>query len=457
MKSINVFVVMFLIMLATVSAASVSYTLTATATNGVDTQNFTQDIVQTCDVTCSGQIPTFNSVPEGYNINAYALDYPVGSSYTISFSSTGNKQTTVLNDLITIEIGAGQPVVPGESDIVNPPATETPLNPTIKCDDTQCDLGCSRCKDDMCHPAGFECKEEITIDKIVPASINLGANQLNILVRNTGTVQSRDIYAEVSGDGIITTEKLHLEKLVPGDKDYLFVKITASKSGMIDLVVRMYVSNGTLQQRDIQQINVVQDSTPTVTADEALVANLTKTVDALRAKNKELEQLYFTKKSDGFSVDGIDDRLKNAHNLVVQAQSALYDQDYKKVQSNSRIANDELNSITDLLNEAKKPTVTFMDKVKNNIGYIASIITGLMVIISAIGLVRSHVNKEKLKELSSKLRIKKGEKKEEKVDEKKEEKNERKNKESRHKKKKADKKSEVEMSSVEESGDVSNE
>src|SRR3989344_5419641 len=453
MKSINVFVVMFLIMLATVSAASVSYTLTATATNGVDTQNFTQDIVQTCDVTCSGQIPTFNSVPEGYNINAYALDYPVGSSYTISFSSTGNKQTTVLNDLITIEIGAGQPVVPGESDIVNPPATETPLNPTIKCDDTQCDLGCSRCKDDMCHPAGFECKEEITIDKIVPASINLGANQLNLLVRNTGTVQFKDIYAEVSGDGITTTEKLHLEKLVPGDKDYLFVKITASKSGMIDLVVRMYVNNGTLQQRDIQQINVVQENTATVNADEALVANLTKTVDSLRAKNKELEQLYSSKKQERYSVDGIDDRLKNAHNLVVQAQSALYDQDYKKVQSSSRIAGDELSSIQDLLNEAKKPTVSFMDKVKNNIVYVASIITGIMVIISAIGVVRSHVNKEKLKELGNKLKIKKEEKKEEKAEEKKEDKV----KESHHKKKKGDKKGEVKMPSVEESEDTSNE
>jgi len=453
MKSINVFVVMFLIMLATVSAASVSYTLTATATNGVDTQTFTQDIVQTCDATCSGQIPTFNSVPEGYNINAYALDYPVGSSYTISFSSTGNKQTTVLNDLITIEIGAGQPVVPGESDPLNPPATETPLNPTIKCDDTQCDLGCSRCKDDMCHPAGFECKEEITIDKIVPASINLGANQLNLLVRNTGTVQFKDIYAEVSGDGITTTEKLHLEKLVPGDKDYLFVKITASKSGMIDLVVRMYVNNGTLQQRDIQQINVVQENTATVTADEALVANLTKTVDSLRAKNKELEQLYSSKKQERYSVDGIDDRLKNAHNLVVQAQSALYDQDYKKVQSSSRIAGDELSSIQDLLNEAKKPTVSFMDKVKNNIVYVASIITGIMVIISAIGLVRSHVNKEKLKELGNKLKIKKEEKKEEKAEEKKEDKV----KESHHKKKKGDKKGEVKMPSVEESEDTSNE
>ena len=295
---------------------------------------------------------------------------------------------------------------------------EMPLNFTnetisegIICDETRCDEGCVVCSDSKCHGQDFACSEDISIEKILPESADIGVAQVNILIRNTGNVDLKNISAEISGDGILTLEKIAIEALVSGDKDYTFTKIRASKAGVIDLVVKLYVNNE-LKDTIVRQLNVLEEKVNvTIAAPEFNITELTNELDKLKEQYAKLEQDYQNKKLEGYPVDIVYDKLKETSNYINDAQSYLVEEDYKKVKVDLRIINDNLDILVDELKNAKKQEKTLTDKIKANMIYIGSIAAAIVSILTAFSLVRSHVNKQKLVELHNKLRFK--EKKEE--------------------------------------------
>ncbi len=272
--------------------------------------------------------------------------------------------------------------------------------PSVVCTQTQCDSACMKCSDHQCHEPDFRCVEEVTLDKFFPAQVNLGVTQLNIVLKNTGTVDLDDIYAVVTGDGIETIDKIPLDKLSSGSRDYVFAKINASKTGTIDIVIKLYVA-GNVRYKYVDQIEVLEAPKPTT--EQINVTGLTNALDQFKQQYKTLEQEYQDKRDQGYTVDLTYDKLREVSSYIIETQSALFELNYKKVQANLAIIKDGLSDITSQLQNAKQKQQTFKDKLRNNLLLIGSLAAAIVSIFTAYKLIQGSVDKEKLLALHKKL------------------------------------------------------
>ncbi len=417
-------VLAILLNISLVSAMQVTYTVEAHAVDvnnvsGVTETSSTQD----CTANCSYPMPSF-TIPENYTVTGYALKFTASDNYKIFFNSTGNANTNDANDLVIVEVVQQQ----------QPPKNDTPpKEPELTCNENTCDKGCVVCEDDNCHPKGFVCKAELTLDKISPTSIGVGNTQINILLKNTGTVDIENVKAELAGDGITTIESIPIDNLVAGDKDYAFVRINASKPGTIDLVVKIFI-NGKQKSSLVSQINVAKPEAPVenITKNETPefnVTELTAKINSLKERYRLAEEDYQNKKLAGYIVDVVPDKLKEAHSYVTDAQFYLFEGTYKKVASNIEVAEDSLDNIENILKNAQQKKETWGDKIKSNLVYIGSLAAAFISIITAYSLIKRSVKHGEIAErIPKRLKEKFGKKSEESAEAKKEAKPEEKKK-----------------------------
>lgn len=275
-------------------------------------------------------------------------------------------------------------------------------NTSLLCTEAQCDIGCVICNDTKCHPQGFSCVESVVIDKFLPAILGIGSGQINIRLENKGVVDLFNLSAEISGDGIATTDKIMLDNLAAGDKDYVFVKINASKKGTIDVVMKLYV-NGVLKEKKIEQITVTEENII-----EAQQSNVTiEKLNELNMHYREIEEEYQNKKIGGYQVDMLYDKLKDTSAYIKNAKLSFFEGNYRDAESNIRLADEGIEAIKEELKSAKKIEKSFMDKFRSNILIIGSIAAALVSMFTAYGLVKSHINAKKIKEMHDKLQLKK--------------------------------------------------
>lgn len=272
--------------------------------------------------------------------------------------------------------------------------------PTIICSASQCDSGCVKCSDNKCYNPGFTCEESLEIESITPEELDLGKNQLNILVRNSGNVDLTKVYAEVTGSGITMIDNDEIAKLVVDDTDYAFVRITAEKPGKIDLAIKLY-SNSNLIKKDVQQITILGLPVTPETLNKTEIENNLNTV---KERYKTLERDYQNKKSDGYPVEIVFDDLKSASTYLKDAQFYLLDGDLKKANVNTQLAIDTLDSVESGIKNAKKEETSFGDKIKSNLLYIGSIAAALISILTAYKLTTNYVNKQKISDIHHKIK-----------------------------------------------------
>ena len=284
--------------------------------------------------------------------------------------------------------------------------TNQTQEPQVMCTQSQCDKECVKCSDRVCHEPGFRCVEELTLEKFFPTSVQYGINQINVVLDNTGNVELDDISATITGDGITTLEQIPLEKIDAGDRDYVFAKINATKTGTIDIVIKVYVA-GNAKHKFVEQITVLEQPKVQDTTEQVNVTQLTATLDRLRERYKITEQNYQTKKTEGFSVDIIYDKLRSAYSGIADTQAALFQGDYKKVKASIEIINSSLNDVDDQLKTATKVQETLSDKIRNNLLLIGSLAAALVSIFTAYKLVQERINREKILALHQKLNVKK--------------------------------------------------
>src|SRR3989344_3288818 len=267
---------MFLLNAAMAFGLEINYTIDIHLQDMNNTEYImSKDYSKSCHNSCNYTMPSFD-IPPDFSITGYEIRYDEGRSYELYFYSTAGKFTQDAEDLIMIEV----------TEVL--PENKTP---DVVCTEARCDNECVICKDSRCHNPGFQCLEKIDVEKIFPASTKTGITQMNILIRNTGTVDLGEIYAELSGDGITTTKRIPIAGLVAGDKDYAFAEINATKPGNIDVVVKLYV-NGVLKQKGVGQITIMAEEKP---AEEANVTGLTALQDQLKDRYFSLEQEYQNK------------------------------------------------------------------------------------------------------------------------------------------------------------------
>ena len=387
MKSIAGYIAILIMLLAGISAAyalDIEYNVRMDALDSSGASfSAEENATQSCEDSCSFPLPEFDLSDADFA--NFTLEYEKSESYRIHFYSTDDDFTQDSNDDIIVEL------------------TKKPAE--TSCNEKKCDRECSVCPDRRCHEPGFECKESVTIEKIFPNTADIGITQLKCLLRNTGTVDHSDIYTEISGDGISTTDVTPIASLVSGDKDYVFLKMNATKAGNIDLVIKLYM-NGVLRDKTVGQITIIGNRPQVTAADEGInVSQLSARLNAQKARYNDIEQQYESKKAEGYVVDLLYDKIKETNDYINTAQNYMIDGDYKKAKANIEIAEESLNEISIRLENAKKQQKAFSDTVRNNILYIGSIAAAVVSVFSAYGLFKSHINKQKIEELSKKIKL----------------------------------------------------
>jgi hypothetical protein len=381
---------LILVNAAAVSALEISYSVEISAFGANDTVYTTsKGVNKDCESKCTVPMPSFN-IPEGYAVSNYTLIYESSADYRIYFSSTKTKLTDDVDDTIAVEILKEEA-------------------PVLVCGKSACDKGCVKCNDGNCHEQGFKCIEDLAVERVFPSTIETGAAQLNILIRNSGTVDLQNIRVEITGDGLTTESTVPISEIVGGDKDYAFLKINAEKPGMIDFIIKIYVDN-VLKNKIVGQITVTQETVvKNETPEEKFnVTELSSRLDRLKEKYNLLNQDYQSKKVNNYVVDVAGNTLNGAYDYITQAQFYLFDGSYAKTKTNLEMAESGLKDAENQLNSAQKQKVTFMDKVKLNLVYFGSMAAAIVSMFAAYKAITSRVNKKKIIELHKKIR-KKGE------------------------------------------------
>jgi len=277
-----------------------------------------------------------------------------------------------------------------------------PIGPSWVCDNTKCDSECTICSDNKCHEPSFICQEKLSLEKITPDSVQLGVSQTNILLKNVGNVDLKDIYVEITGNGISSSDNVPISSLVVGDKDYTFTKITAEKAGTIDVILKIYI-NKQLKETIVKQLIVQEapkENKPPLYNSTAILAQF----ESAKQDYSNLEKQYQEKLSQGYQVDWISKQLDEGNSFIKEIQIAIKTEDYKEADVVLTLLDNSLKNTETNLADAKLPTKSFKDKVKENLLYIGSLAAAIVSIFTANNLLKNYVNTQKLAELQDKLK-----------------------------------------------------
>ncbi|MFA6888991.1 MAG: hypothetical protein WC254_05860, partial [Candidatus Woesearchaeota archaeon] len=312
----------------------------------------------------------------------------------LGFNETSNETTISESEIIL----TNETIETSETTNTTNETISEEVNETVSivCSVEQCDVGCAVCRDESCYAPEVGCTEKISIEKISPVTMSKGEQQLNILIKNTGNVALPYIESEVVGYGVTTLEKMPIELLAAGDKDYTFTKINVAESGSIDLIVKLYV-NQTMISQEIFQITVAED----IISEQAeeTVFNTTATTEQLDVSKKlydELEQAYYEKEKQEYILYGTKEDLSDVKEALRLAQVAIIEQNKKEFDKNMIYATTTLNSIKQQLESAQKEKKTLWQIMYENLAIIGSILGVLISVITVWSITKVHLKKTRI-------------------------------------------------------------
>lgn len=407
MRMIVIFSIVFLLFLFPAAALDVTYTVTFEGMSNDEAYSTSLTEQQSCDSNCTFALPLF-TLPEDVVFSNYSLTNATTDTYAAAFTSTAAAVSSLVDDTIHVEVFSSPVVSPVvvENNLTETNNTSENLTAAPVCSAEQCDASCVVCNDQVCHNPDFSCLEKASLEKYSPTTLGIGKQQLNILLKNTGNVALTNISVYVSGAGISTVSVTPIDALPVGEKDYVFATVDVTQAGTIDLVLKIFF-NGKIQEKLVEQLTVLEEQKLVPIVEEVNVTALTLQLDQLKETYRDLEQEYQNKKIDGYNVELVYDRLKETHDSITQAQEALIDGNYAKVKGHVALATDGLSTLSQQLQDAKKPEKKFMDKLKANLIYIGTISAAIVSMFTAYGLIKAHINKQKILDLEKKLRFKK--------------------------------------------------
>lgn len=317
------------------------------------------------------------------------------SSLAQETNQTEGNQTTILE--VGNETESNETIAEETETNISPEENKT--NETILiCTAQQCDVGCTLCSDGSCYNSDINCTQELTIEKITPTTVGMGQQQLNILVRNTGNVALFEIEAEVSGYGVTTQEKISIEKLPAGEKDYTFTKINIQDAGIIDVVVKV-MSNKTILVQEIVQITVQEKISEKNETSEAILFNATE-AEALLDKEKLLyevvEKAFFEKEKQGYLVYGIDEDIKEIKENLRKAQIAILEQNKGDFDKYLVLTKTNREDVEGRLETAEKEKKTIMQLLSDNLALIGSLFGVIISGITVWSITKAHLKKAKI-------------------------------------------------------------
>ncbi|MBU0461770.1 MAG: hypothetical protein KJ574_04250, partial [Nanoarchaeota archaeon] len=240
------------------------------------------------------------------------------------------------------------------------------------------------------QPAAQQQIPEMTdfeLANITPRKTNKGEVLFSIQVKNTGTVQLKNLIPLIVGRGFSSYDVMPITTLNPGQTGTAMVAGQLSEAGEILLTIRI--------NEKIFYDKVTVD-VPTTTVDpEELKAQeeakktalevLQQQLDDFKARYESLEAQLRSKKVD---YDTSDVKLDDLKKYLMSAESTLLTSDVEKTNISLLLAEREFEDQNEkLANASKKP---FLARIKDNVVIISAIAGAIITIFAFIELIKKQ-------------------------------------------------------------------
>lgn len=312
-----------------------------------ETWSSSKNFVDDCDNICDFPLQKF-SKPSDVTIKKYAVS-SASKRYTTSFLGTGTNTTTRNDDKIHVEIQQIKP------------------------------------------------EDVFAVDKVVPTTLSMGTNQVNVLLRNTFGEELTSITVEITGSGIKTLSALPIAKLAANDKDYVFVTVQASEAGPKDVIIKVTANTAS----EVFTLNYISQLTVSAPEEKKLTLNATLLASQLadiKSTINGYENQYLDKKAQGYLVSEVYDSIKQVKDNLQQAQLALTENRLEDTQKSLSLAKLGLDDVKNGLANARTEQKSLVDKIKDNAVLITTVAAAIAVIVGFI----EHQHK-KFKEIRERI------------------------------------------------------
>lgn len=349
---LNILLILSLLVVNLVLAVPITYEVTI---NGlVDEQPLiiTKSEIKDCESKCSYPIPNFES-QEDFIFNNYSIDNPSELIKAISFESNNQLTSSLLTDSIIVEV--------------------------------------------------IELKEELKIGRLVTKNLNLGQNNIVLQLENIGQKDITNAYITISGDGIKTISKSTIN-LPKEQSDFVTAVVSIVNSGDIDIIIKAY-SDDLLLGQTIESIfvNPPEEDLEKETTPAIIYVNETyakEEIDMLWEAISKNEKNYFLKEAEEYNLPDLIDGISDTKEEIKQLQLSYSSLTKEAFDNRVEIILRSLEDINTQIDLAQPKELT--DKIKENLGLIATTLGVIVSSLTAFGLVKSHT-KHKEEKSSNKI------------------------------------------------------
>ena len=219
-------------------------------------------------------------------------------------------------------------------------------------------------------------KPEIEITRFFPKESNLGNVQFNIQVQNNKNETLENVFAIVKGRGFSTYDVTPIEKLLPNERDYIFVNGNLAEGGEINLSI-------TILKNVFYQKIIVFDVSKKINESEEekkseRLKEISQELKRLKENYIQLELEISRKKEKNYDLSGVN--LEDLKKFVRSIESSVIIKNLENAEANLQLAKEEYSYQKNKVDNAKViPTLT---RIKENALIISAILGAVFALIA---------------------------------------------------------------------------
>ncbi|MEM4336468.1 MAG: hypothetical protein QXG86_00490 [Candidatus Woesearchaeota archaeon] len=303
-----------------------------------------------CGSVCTYPMPDFGG--KNINITKYEIKYNI-PDVVIVFEGTKNKLTTDSNDKIRIEI--------------------------------------------------VKKSAELIIEKISPTTFKEGTSQVNVFIKNNGSITVNYLNVTLIGAGIVESYAESKDPVEPEELSIVPVIVDIKGEGQKDVIVKASwpIDGKTYNTIYLTRINIIAENKSKPEA-EINATEIINKFNLYKEKLREYELEYSRKKSEGYLVSEVYDSIKNARNHVSGIQLDIEEKKFSSAKSKLLLLELSLEEIDYGLKNSLKQKITLGERLRQNALLISALVAAIAGI---IGLYEKQ--RQKLKQIKEKMKNKK--------------------------------------------------
>ena len=254
---------------------------------------------------------------------------------------------------------------------------------------------------------------DFEMTNFLPDEVNIGDNQFNIQIKNTGNTILENIIPLITGYGFSTYETITIETLEPNEDLYIILLSHLRESGNIVLKIKIqnktfYQNISVIDKNATQNEEKLKEYLQQQKEKEEALLSLSLELKSLKEKYSQLQNEVSNKSALDYDVSKIN--LNEFKRYLRTAESNIFVEDTENAKINLNFAQEEYQDQKSLLDSAK--TIPFIYRIKDNSLIFTTIAGALIMMFTLYELLKRK--QESLVEKMQKLKEKNKELKEEK-------------------------------------------